>query len=126
MKSALLLSKTEEFCEGFMRYLRQLRSQTSSGDSTAYSSQNSVKVALDEKTYFMFYSNISGDKLDDDEIPPEITSQGYCYSFLVECRSEVLFCEIVKSAPSELEFLVFDTNGVIFRPTEVTPEAIFL
>lgn len=120
MKGAYLLSKDPAFYEGFTKYLKQL------GYHHHGEAKSSIKLTTDNNLYFLFYDRLAGGFFERYEIPLDARSQGYCYGFLVECRSEVLFCEIVSSSPPELDLLVCDSDGALYRPNEVSPESIVL
>lgn len=119
MKSACLLAKTPEFFADFAHYLKSLP-----GDYQEHI--NSVKLTLDSNSYFMFYNLLDDGFYEAYEMPPDAISEGYRYSFLVECRSEVDFCRIVGSSPPNLDLLVCDSNGVLYRPNELSPNSIIL
>lgn len=120
MKSAYLLSKSPAFFREFGNHLMQLDYENCAEAS------NSLKLTTDSGAYFLFYDRLDGGFFEKHEIPPDAESQGYCYAFLVECRSEVLFCEIVRSSPPDLDLLVCDSDGELYRPNEVSPESIVL
>lgn len=120
VKSAYLLSKRPEFFGEFRDYLMQLKY------SKCGEADNSIKLTADDGAYFLFYDRLDGGIFEECEIPRSAKSQGYRYGFLVECRSEVIFCDIVRSSPPGLDLLVCDSDGKLFKPSELSPETITL
>ena len=119
MKGASLLAKTPVFFEEFGHYLKSLNYDYDEA-------VNSIKLTLEGDSYFMFYDRFEGEILETNEIPSEALSKGYRFAFSVECRSEVDFCTIVGSSPPNLDFLVCDSDGIIYRLNELSPDSISL
>lgn len=119
MKGAFLLSKNAGFFAEYGQYLRQLPYKLDVAD-------NSLKLTLDSSRYFLFHDCLDGKPIDEDEFPSEASLQGYRYAFLVECRSEQMFCDIVGACPPDLDFLVCDSNGQLYRHNELSPGSVVL
>jgi len=119
MKGAYLLSKNAPFFADYGRYLRQFEHRLDVAN-------NSLKLTLDDGRYFLFYDCLDGQPFEEHEFPSDARSQGYRYAYLVECRSEELFCEIVGSSPPDLDVLVCDSDGQLYRPNELSPSSVVL
>lgn len=119
MKGAYLLSKNAAFFAEFERHLRHFEYQVDVAD-------NSLKLTLDNGRYLLFYDCLDGKPFEEHEFPSEASLQGYSYAFLVECRSEELFCTIVGSSPPNLDFLVCDSDGQLYLPNELSPDTVVL
>jgi hypothetical protein len=75
----------------------------------------------------MFYDRSDEpSSFEEHEIPRKARDLGYCFGYMVECRSESLFCDLVGSAPFDIDILVCDSDGKLFRPRELRPENISL
>ena len=119
MRNAYLLSSDSAMYAEFTRYLRKL---THKLDEV----ENSIKITTDDNTYFMLYNRHDGNFFEEHELPSEAMLQGYRFAFLVECRSEKLFCEIVGASPPSLGLLVCDSDARLYRPDELSPDSIGL
>lgn len=60
------------------------------------------------------------------EIPDVAFSAGYRFGYLVECRSESMFCDLIGSIPSDIDVVVCDRDGVVYAPTELRPDSLVL
>lgn len=120
MKGALILSKSPDFFKEFLRSIDEAGIDYLAAD-------NSIKIFPDINPYLIIYDQIgkSGTS-DDDELPDEALSEGYKYSFLVECRSEELFTEIFRSSSLSLDILIHDSDGNLFKPSELSADRIVL
>jgi hypothetical protein len=128
MKGADLISKSTDFYDRFEKYLISIGLDYLGGpESGPAGAQKAIRViTADPKIYFAFYDRAGDSITDEHEMPPDVIARGYRYAYPVECRSEELFCNIVRAAPSDLDFLVIDTDEVIFSPTEVSPDTVLL
>ena len=128
MKGADLISKSTDFYDRFEKYLISIGLDYLGGpESGSAGVQKAIRVdTADPKIYFAFYHRDEDSLTDEHKLPPDVIARGYRYVYPVECRSEELFCNIVRAAPLDLDFLVIDTDEVVFSPTEVSPDTIIL
>lgn len=120
MRGAYLLAKDSGFFHGFSSFLKTLGY---SYDEAA----NSVPLNASGRSYFAFYERMeNASYFEDNEIPAEASEVGYTYGYLVECRDEELFCNVVKSSGTHFDFVVCDGDGVIHRPSEIDPDLLVL
>jgi len=120
MKGAYILAQDTEIFAPFVDYLKRLELPFDEAD-------NSIRLYGKGSHSFTFYDRMSErNYFEDHEIPLELKEQGFRYGFLVECRSEALFCEIVNSLPDDFNILVFDGDGELFRPGQLTPDTLIL
>ncbi len=126
MKGAILLAKDPGFFAEYRRYLMQFKHEPDGANNEPDGPNNSCKVTRHDGMYFMFYDNLDGEPYKENEFPSEARSQGYIYAFLVECRSEELFCEIVGASPPSLDFLVCDSDERLCRPNQLSPDTLSL
>jgi hypothetical protein len=61
-----------------------------------------------------------------EQIPEQIAEQCYNNWFLVECRSEKLFCACVQKLNGLLDFMVCDSDANFFMPADVNEQTIVL
>lgn len=118
MKSALILAKNADFFSDLVASLV-------ANGLTDGSSHNSAKILpkgarYDENVYILIFDR-TGEmaKVIEMDIPSEVIAQGYRYSFLAECRSEEFFVEILGDPALNLDMLIWDNEGVIFKPSEL-------
>jgi len=121
MKGASLIAKKPDLFPQLVRYLRTLKYSSIGGDF------NAIRVAAESGDYFTLYDrNDKQSVFDRYEIPQDAIEQGYRFGYMVECRSETLFCDLLKSAPEELGFIVSDGDGVLFATHELNPDTLSL
>jgi hypothetical protein len=123
MKGALLLSKRDDFD----RLVEHYASRARHGSVWSRGSNSAVIHPDDEYRLYLFNLDPwSDDDARECEIPEWVLAQQYRYAYSVECRSESLFCEIIGSTPPEFDILILDTDGVIFRPSELRADTLSL
>ena len=126
MMCALVLSKTADI---FLVIKAHLKSHYQSFDNAPDGvTLRSIRLEVDGDTSFIFYDrSLDTDvELEQCEIPVVALIDGYKFSYLVECRSEDVFCKVLRSIPSSIDILVCDCNEALFRPDELTPGAVSL
>lgn len=119
MRGATILSKDPGFFDKCVHALSQLNYNVDIAS-------NSIRLIDCNGAYFLFYDNITGIPWEEDDIPPETLSQGYRHGFLVDCRSEELFCKVIRALPLSLDMLICDADDNLYRQNEVLPESIEL
>ncbi len=121
MKSDILLSKSDDLFGSFAKHLMNLNYPFVGG------AERSSCINPDGEFRFMFYNRAETPSFFEKyEIPEEARNLSYKFAYMIECRSEKLFCDIVSSTPSDIDIIVCDSNGVLFRPGELKPNLITL
>ena len=121
MKSAFILAKDDQMFPGLAAILKMI------GYKYVGGSHDSICLNTDHGCKFTLYNRGSGSNFFEKyEIPEEALHLGYKFGYLVECRSETLFCEIVGRIPPEFDILVCDSNGVLHAPNQLNPNTIIL
>jgi hypothetical protein len=120
MKSAYLLAKNTGFFKAFSDHLKNLGYEY-------VDANNSVRLNPTSDPSFTFYDRVEGARFfEDHELPVAASEKGYNYGYLVECRDESYFCEIVGSAPNTIDFVVCDSDGEVYRPEQLDPRTLKL
>lgn len=120
MKGAVILSKDFDFFHAFVGSVYK-------AGLPCILAENSIKIIFDNGAYILVYDRTdAGDIFNEFDIPPEAKFSGYNYAFLVECRSEEVFCNVFGDTSLRLDMLICDGNGVLYRPNELSPETIVL
>ncbi len=120
MKSAYLLAKDICFFKAFSDHLKSL-------GYDYVDANNSVRLNPTSGPSFTFYDRIEGARFfEDHELPVAASEKGYNYGYLVECRDEAFFCEIVRSATNTIDMVVCDSDGEIYRPDQLNPRTLIL
>ena len=60
------------------------------------------------------------------ELPSIAKKEGYCYSYLVECKNEEFFCEVMKLIAKNFDILICDSDGQLHTTDGLNPDTIFL
>lgn len=119
MKSAVILAKSPGFYVPYTGYLKSL-------GLPIQESERSIKLCTVDRQYFMFYDRDISGFYEKYEAPKSAIKSGYQYAYLVECRSEELFCKIIGGSPHIHEFIVCDSNGKIHTPVDISTSRLSL
>jgi hypothetical protein len=128
MKGAMLLAKTDQLFPAIAVHLQSLGYSFTGGHPHAGDYKPSIVLNTSSEYKFYLYDT---DREDTKaialfDVPDALMRKGYIHVYLIECRSETLFCDIVSTIPPEVDVLVLDTDGQLFRPHEVSVESIVL
>jgi|GEM_PF-2671794 len=121
MKGAILLAKSDDLFKPLVRHLQSLGHSYVGGDEGS--------IVLDPNCEYRFTLYDRSDRpsiLEECEIPEQALRLGYRFAYMIECRSEGLFCEVVSRIPAELDILILDNNGDLLKPDELDPTTICL
>ena len=119
MKGATLLSKSKDAFREISLYLQSLNYPNSGGD------QHSIVLDPQGEFPFYFYNRSEGSLfLERFEIPAAAVKAGYLYGYSVECRSESIFCAVLRGLPADV--LICDSNEKLFMPSELDAESLSL
>lgn len=118
---AIIVSKTETLYPCLALHFKTI--------GLPYAELENDSICLNPKNEFRFMF-LNRDQysmhFDVQENPVEARERGYVFGYSVECRSEVLFCQIVHTIPPEIDILICDSNGDLYSPREVSPDTISL
>lgn len=125
MKGAALLAKHDQFFTEFSEFLKGL------GYRYAHDEKSIVLLTDNKMNYFAFSDRPKEPSiLERCEIPSQALEAGYRFGYLVDCRSESLFCDIVRAVPPTIDVLVFDNNlddnAALQKPSELNPDTLSL
>lgn len=125
MKAAFLLSRTPHlFNEIYAHFQNTIQT---SGSTLTGSLPKSIRLEVNGDMSFVLYDRETIPSfLEKYEIPSEALMAGYRYGYMVECRSEVHFCSIIRSLPPVIDIMILDSNGTLFTPISLTPNEIIL
>jgi hypothetical protein len=120
MKGAMILSRDSNFFCLFKNSVNKSNLECIAEDL-------SIKIFSNNKEYIILYNRNTDDGFFDElDIPHEARFFGYIYSFLIECRSEKFFCDIIGLKSLNLDMLILDANGNLYQPSELSPDKISL
>lgn len=121
MKGATLLAKTEKLFEPLAGHLQSL------GYSYVGGNEGSIVLDPDREYRFTLYDRPAKPSVFEEcEIPEKALRMGYRFGYMVECRSEALFCDVLIRTPPETDIMICDSDGNLFRPNELSPASIRL
>jgi hypothetical protein len=126
MKGACIYTDRENFIDLIVPLLQQ--HQPKYDDIVFYGhTVQVVSGGLYFTLYFAEYDSVI-DEAENKELQNHLLLEGKNHSFMIDCRHEKLFCEIIKYLDGKLPnaFLIIDNGDWVLRPCEITPETIKL
>ena len=125
MKSAILLSKTNSLYDILEYRLQRLYNPNRNAPYGLVG--RSIRVEPEAGfPLFLFDREDEPDFFERHEIPEEALAAGYRYGYLVECRSETVFCAVIRYIASDIDILICDNDASLFRPDQLDPNTISL
>lgn len=113
MKGGILLSKQADFLSSLAASLERINAKYSADDS-------SLRVSSASEPYILVYGKGKAEELvSEEDLPASVVEQGYRYYFVADCRSEEFFVEIFGNPALELDIIIWDNEGVVFKPEEL-------
>ena len=125
MKSAILLSKTNSLYD-ILEYRLQRLYNPNRNAPYGLALRSIVVQPEGEFSLYLYDREDEPDFFERNEIPEEALAAGYRYGYLVECRSETVFCTVIRSIASDIDILICDSDASLFRPDQLDPNTISL
>lgn len=120
MKSAFLLSRTDDMYGGLVFHFKGLQYRH-------VDSPGSVRLWGDNGTLFTLYDRTKSSVFfEQHELPDAARRAGYTFAYMAECRDEGFFCDVVGSVPSSVDIVVCDSDGELYRTDQLDPGTIVL
>jgi len=119
VRSAFILAKYPRFFSSLIDELRHAGFQV-------VTAEQSAMIPIGDDRAIFYDRNLEPSHFERYELPNQAAEIGFQYGFLVECRNEQWFCEMIRSVGNTLDIMVCDSDGNLFFPSTIRADSLVL